>query len=248
MSFISLFKRSKRVYYNFKSIKNKKALVLAPHADDETIGCGGTLKKLIASGFDVEVILFTNEAGENFDRESEFEQALKILGCLKYHKLKIDDGKLMNFTKEAGKEVLNILQEFSPSLIFAPYLLDDVPDHKSVSLILFECLLDKKIKDKDFVIAMYEVWSPISYPDYYIDISSVFEFKKMALTCYASQERKYKIINKVESLSALRAGLSFRRNIKYMEAFKVLSIDQFMEDVRFLKNNGWFENKEERGI
>lgn len=240
MNFVSIFKRSKTVRYHFKSTARKKALVLAPHADDETLGCGGTLKKLLANDFEIEVILFTNEAGKDFDREDEFEKALKVLGCLRVHKLKINDGELVNFTKEVSKVVFKILHEFAPGLIFTPYLLDDVPDHRSVNLILSDCLADKRMKYQDFIIVMYEVWMPISYADCYIDISNVFDLKKLALSYYISQEKKYSIISKVERLNALRADLSLRRNVQYMEAFKTLSTHQFMEGIKFLKDNNWF--------
>ena len=38
---------------------NKNILVLAPHPDDETLGCGGTLLKHIKSGFNVYCVIFT---------------------------------------------------------------------------------------------------------------------------------------------------------------------------------------------
>ena len=39
---------------------NKNILVIAPHADDEILGCGGTIRKHVLGGDDVYVIIMTN--------------------------------------------------------------------------------------------------------------------------------------------------------------------------------------------
>ncbi len=41
----------------------KNILVLAPHPDDESLGCGGTIKLLTQAGMQVDVLLMTR--GEN---------------------------------------------------------------------------------------------------------------------------------------------------------------------------------------
>ena len=39
--------------------KNKKLLVIAPHPDDEVLGCGGLISKVKAGGGNVHVLCFT---------------------------------------------------------------------------------------------------------------------------------------------------------------------------------------------
>jgi len=242
VEFFAALKRAKRARYNFSRVENKSVLVLAPHADDEMVGCGGTLIKLINEGFQVEVILFTEEYESEIDRVGEFKEALKVIGCHKVIILGHIDGDLLKYKEEAKQQVLAIMDKFSPGLIFSPYLLDETPDHKAANLILYECLLEKSLKNEDVLIAMYEVWAPLIYADYYLDISVEFKLKEQALNCYESQEKRYKIINKAKKLNALRADLSFRRNIEYMEAFQSLHINEFIKAVEFLLTNNWLEN------
>lgn len=80
---------------------NERALIISPHCDDETLGCGGLIRKLVESGVKVKVVIATNGDGfyyavardlrdpvvlpENFvsfgyERQQESLKALKALG------------------------------------------------------------------------------------------------------------------------------------------------------------------------
>ena len=69
---------------------NKNILVLSPHPDDESIGCGGTIRKHVLEGDTVEVIVLTSgERGGHTAiseeeliriREQESMKARDILG------------------------------------------------------------------------------------------------------------------------------------------------------------------------
>ena len=48
-----------------------KVLVLAPHMDDEVIGCGGSLIKHNEAGDSIDVIYFTNGSHFVSDKEAE---------------------------------------------------------------------------------------------------------------------------------------------------------------------------------
>ncbi|MEM2914808.1 MAG: PIG-L family deacetylase, partial [Candidatus Bathyarchaeia archaeon] len=39
---------------------NKKVLIFAPHPDDETFGCGGTIAKRVSEGYEVFIIVMTD--------------------------------------------------------------------------------------------------------------------------------------------------------------------------------------------
>lgn len=65
----------------------KTALVIAPHADDETFGCGGTIAKMTDQGIQVDLLL--GSLGYDKDslqvREQELQKAIEILGISKYN-------------------------------------------------------------------------------------------------------------------------------------------------------------------
>lgn len=85
--------------------EGERALILAPHADDETLGCGGIIQKFIASGSPVRIVIatfvtleyhryrkekeeYTSYSG--IDRLKELHEALAILGVTDLHFLYVD--------------------------------------------------------------------------------------------------------------------------------------------------------------
>lgn len=220
-----LLSNSKRIGMFFPP-KYKKALILAPHPDDETIGCGGIISKLNNSQMDMTSVLFTYNEDEL--RGIEFKNAMKELNC-KYYFLGMTDGQL----KDQKEKIVGVMQQLiyktEPDIIFTPYILDFNKDHKAIS----ESLANL-IYTKETLISMYEVWTPILYPNYYIDITSVFDKKNRAIMNYKSQESTYKLTNKTYSLNCLRAELLMRRNTTYMEAFKVFHSSEYKELVKAL--------------
>lgn len=212
-----LFNVNPKIRYRFPVRKKSKILVLAPHPDDETIGCAGTLALFQKQEVEIIVVLFTREENGNIAdiRQNEFECAMKVLACKKTIMLSFPDGQLVDYYDETKTKLANIISVEKPDIIFTPYILDYHPDHRCVSRILEEI-----IKEQEILVAMYEVWVPILYPDYYIDISEVWSDKLEALAAYRSQEESYQIKKKVLLLNQLRAQLSLRRNVKYIEAFR----------------------------
>lgn len=204
----------------------KKAIILAPHPDDETIGCGGIISKYNNTAIDMISVLFTYKEEE--PRGVEYINAMKELGC-RYQFIGLKDGELANHKEKLVTILQQLMDSICPDIVFTPYLLDVNPDHKAVSESLSEVIFHK-----DTLISMYEVWTPILYPNYYIDISTQIVKKEKALQCYESQENLYHLINKVQNLNRFRAELLMRRNSTHMEAFKTFDSCQFKEVVQSL--------------
>ena len=85
-----------------------KILVVAAHPDDETLGCGGTLKKL-SSKFNISVCFLTSgvesrnnkKRNVNLDKKkliSQSKVATKILGCKNQVFLDLKDNELDGYT------------------------------------------------------------------------------------------------------------------------------------------------------
>lgn len=219
-----------KVKYTFPVKNMTSVLVIAPHPDDETLGCGGTILRLHQEGAKTAVLLMTDGNSDrkgcdiSSTRIKEFERATEIIKFDKVFTLSYPDGKLGEHRSQAKERVEQIIHETNPDLIFTPYFLDMNKDHISTNLI---------IKDASACfntnIAMYEIWTPILYPDCYMNVSDTFDKKLAAIECYKTQEAYYHIKDKSVILNSLRAKLSMRRNIKFMEAFQVFAMQDYIQ-------------------
>ena len=125
----------------------KKVIVFAPHPDDETWGCGGTIAKRISEGYEVLIVVMTDGRyafqkmlGIDSDptpeelkeiRKDEVKRAVKILGVPGKNIVFLGfiDGKLENHEKKAVEKVVEILND--PAEVYLPYKKDAHPDHRA---------------------------------------------------------------------------------------------------------------------
>ncbi len=198
----------------------KKLLVLAPHCDDESAGCGGTIYKYHLQGGRVTVVFLTDGARCATDlshseivalRQKEAKKAGDILGIDRLIFLGHPDRELKK-TKESVSQIEQILSEIKPDAVLLPFFLDNHPDHRAVAPILAEAA--KSFTDTP--VFLYEVWSAL-IPNQIIDISEVADKKVEALNCYQSQDVAT-MIPQITALSQYRA-LSLGNGWKYAEGF-----------------------------
>src|SRR3954469_12096525 len=120
----------------------RRALVVAPHPDDETLGCGGTMALLADRGASVTVMTATDgeatrgsrvspeETGRR--RRTEAEQAGEIAGVTPRF-LGLGGGRLSEQMGELTEALSTAIAELEPEAVFAPWLLDGTPDHRAVA-------------------------------------------------------------------------------------------------------------------
>src|SRR5689334_3911187 len=117
----------------------KRVLVISPHPDDESIGCGGTLRKHVLGGDEVRVVFLTSgeKGGHGLPpeetaplREQEAVAAAKILGLARLEFWRQPDGEL-EATPEVASRLLDLLAAFRPHLVYAPHDREMHPDHRA---------------------------------------------------------------------------------------------------------------------
>lgn len=242
-AFDKMFGTDIKLKFRLPVLNCKKALVIAPHPDDETLGCGATIHLLRENNCEVQVVLMTDGSGINLDKDishmrfSEFNEAMKKLGCVCNRYLNFPDGKLELHLQDATEQLTEIIEKEQPEIIFTPYVLDYNSDHKYVNLILSKCINNME----EVYIAMYEIWTPILYPNCYLNVTHQYDTKLSAICCYRSQEERYKISDKSRALNDLRVKLLMRKNANYIEAFKTFISKDFVDTISFLEYNNWFE-------
>src|SRR5205085_8924978 len=105
------------------------AVVLAPHTDDETLGCGGTIAKLVERGYDVYVYAFATGTANPY----EFNKSVTCLGG----KPKVFSAFVTRYFHTNRQEILDklieIRKQLEPSKVFVPALSDCHQDHQVIT-------------------------------------------------------------------------------------------------------------------
>ncbi|MCI8610491.1 MAG: PIG-L family deacetylase [Dorea sp.] len=235
----ALLMPGKNITYTLPVSKGDTVLVISPHPDDETLGCGGAIVKMLSSSVDVAVVILTGENSggriKNISRirKEEFMKARAVLGYSTFEFLDYPDGQLESYQEKLNEQIHRLLIKQAPKLVLTPYLLDYPIDHQIANIALAQAL--KKAMQTDIIIGMYEIWTPQTNPNCYLNITGEYPKKRMAMRCYQSQENYYKLIDKAESLSTFRAKLSMRQKVEHMECFKLLESNEYIKMVEVWK-------------
>jgi N-acetylglucosamine malate deacetylase 1 len=203
-------------------------LVIAPHPDDETIGCGGTLCLHAKRGDRTVVVCVTSgELGLKHlprekawaIREKEAETAATILGVTKVHFLRQPDWMLENHLDTAAKMVRPILRAENPGVIYLPHNTDGHPDHRACQPILRLALAEARQAKAE--LRAYEVWTPLAGYDRLEDITGVMPRKLQALRAHESQLGEFNYERAVCGLNAFRGELAAK--CEYAEVFQTVT-------------------------
>ncbi len=149
------------------------AMIFAPHADDETLGCGGTIIRKLAAGADVKLVLMTDGttshphlmAAEELSRlrMAEFGEAAACLGVKKedVFLLRLPEGKLQDHFDSAVEKVLFLLETHHPEEIYVTYERDPHVDHLAMRSAVLEAA---NRSGASYVVYEYPVWFWYHWP------------------------------------------------------------------------------------
>lgn len=205
-------------------------LVLAPHPDDETIGCGGALARHRDRGDDVTVVVATSgeaTGGGRGDvaavRESECAAACRELGLASAPVfLRLPDGHLAG----QGETLAAALADLGRAVrvVYAPSVLDPHRDHAAANAALALAGLDADVYG-------YEVWSP-GPVDVLLDVTGVVERKERALACYRTALESVDYVRATRGLAAYRSAGGGLAGAGFAEGFLRLTAGEHASFVR----------------
>ncbi len=105
----------------------KSALIVAPHADDEILGCGGYISQNIDK--DIHVIVVANRVNDN----TSDMQTLSMKYGITYHLLNYTDERLDTVSSsDIIKDIEKIYLTIKPDVVFIPFDGDISSDHAAV--------------------------------------------------------------------------------------------------------------------
>ena len=203
-------------------------LVIAPHPDDEAIGCGGTLSRHAQNGDRIEVVFLTSgELGlKRFPpeqacqiREAEARKSAQILGLANCHFLRGPDWMIQQQLSSMAGALRPILKQFAPEWIYLPHPQDAHPDHQAAWPILRAALRGAPSPRN---IRGYEVWTPLANFDQVEDISPWMQRKLRAVRAHRSQLHELDYAAAVTALNRYRGEMTAR--CRYAEVFLSLPL------------------------
>lgn len=190
--------------------------MLAPHPDDETVGLGGTLALHGRAGDSVHVIFVTTgihgDPGSTHSpeeyvgmRQAEARNAAEVLGLAETVFWEFPDSCVV--TSQDMEHVVSRLkseyERIRPDVVYAPHIQETHSDHHFIGLAARET---HREVGRGVPLLGYEVWSPL-VPSLLVDVTSVYEAKRQAIACYASQLKHSDILGATEGMNRYRAVL-----------------------------------------
>ena len=208
-------------------------MVIAPHPDDDLLGCGGTIQRYLDDGSKVIAVFMTSGGGKAKEknmttdelcsiREEEATRALAILGVADLIFLNEPDRKL-SVTDNRIACVVDLLEDRRPDIIFIPHEKDDHKDHKATYKIV-ERAVRKLVNNNSKVprVLCYEVWTPLQQITYTQSIGKYIDKKLEALKEHVSQITYVNYVDSIQALNRYRGIARFAGS--YAECFLELKI------------------------
>ena len=212
----------------------KKILIVAPHVDDETLGCGGTILKNLDEGNIVHCLIITKlkEKILKNKKKLELKSVMNKYPIKFYKQLNFQPAKLDTISKQ---KIINSIKVYfdkiKPSEVYIPYENDAHSDHK----IVFNCVssISKSFRSKYIKkVLVYETPSetdinldhrlPNFKPNLFVDISKYIKKKIYILSQYKSEIGEHPFPRSLKNVRALATYRGSMSNFKSAEAFIIL--------------------------
>jgi len=207
-----------------ENLPGTKVLAIAPHQDDESIGCGGTLLKHTKAGGRLEIVFCTSN-GEK--RMYEAKDAAKILGSRISHFLQFETRSLYKNTNLLAEKFTELFNRVRPDIVFLPFMIDNHQDHIAISRAFAKAYKNKAI---DCFVYAYSVWTTL-IPNVVIDITENWEQKKQAIDCYKTQTATRDYVTMASSISKYWSVVK-GKNTQYCEAFFKATSSEYVSLVK----------------
>ncbi|AHF01588.1 GlcNAc-PI de-N-acetylase [Thiomicrospira aerophila AL3] len=218
---------------------NQKALVVALHPDDETLGCGGTLLKHKAKGDEIHWMICTEvkeEDGFSFERvqsrNAEIEAVANLYPFDGVHRLGFSTMKVDQYSvSELVNKVSAVINQVQPMVLYLPFKSDVHSDHRVMFEAVYSCTKSfrypfiKKIymmetlSETDFALSTKE---DSFVPNVFVDITDFFAKKLEIMQVYKSEIGAHPFPRSLRNLEALATLRGATAGCEYAESFMLL--------------------------
>jgi len=220
-----------------------RILIVAAHPDDEVLGCGGTIARLLSER-NVEVATLILGEGvtsrdKNRDRDSRKKEiealkkniikANRVLGIKKVFSFDFPDNRFDTVALiDIVKVIEEVKQSFMPDTIFTHFANDMNIDHAITNKAVLTAtrpMSDEPVKEiYAFEVLSSTEWNfPLSFsPDMFVDIGDNLKKKQEAMGVYASELRQFPHPRSIEGIALNAKTWGMKVGFLYCEAFQTI--------------------------
>lgn len=221
----------------------KKILVIVAHPDDEVLGMGGTIAKLVKAGCVVDVLIVTDGSSAQYRdsdhlaeiivaKKKETRNCADVLGVRNVYYGELPDMKLdMTPHIRINQVIEDVIDKVQPDAVFTHFWGDVNYDHQNVyksTLVAVRPVMGQVVKE----LYCYRVpssteWTPnkadtMFMPNYFVDIKQYAEQKYKAFACYSTELREYPHPRSVQYLRENDKAVGLRMGLLAAEEFVLL--------------------------
>jgi LmbE family N-acetylglucosaminyl deacetylase len=220
---------------------NKKILVVAAHPDDEVLGCGGTVARLVQEGCEAYTLILgegitsrdqvrspEKRKGEIEELKREAHKANDVLGVKEVFMYDFPDNRFDSVALlEIVKTIEKVKKNIRPDIVFTHYRKDQNIDHR----VTYQAVVTstrpftgETVKEiYAFEVQSSTEWSyPLSFsPNVFFDISQTLETKIGAMKNYVSELKKLPHPRSVKGIEINAQQWGVKVGLKYSEAFEL---------------------------
>jgi len=222
-------------------VKKKSAhiIIVAPHPDDETLGCGGTILKHKADGDSIHWLIIsgmTEKKGSSSQvikqRQEEIESVARMYGFETVHNLNLPTMQLDEIpTGDVISALSKIFKDIKPNTVYLPNRSDVHSDHRIVFHAAWSCCKTFRFP---FIrrVLMYETPSETDFippfpetaflPNIFSDISPYLERKIEIMREYRGELKDHPFPRSERNIRALATVRGSIAGVEYAEAFMLL--------------------------
>lgn len=218
-----------------------KVLCIAVHADDETLGCGGTMLKHKAQGDEIHWLLLTgptenhpcNFTQEHIEARAErVNRVAKAYGYDSLEYLALPTQMLHTLDlRDIIQKISEVVKRIQPNIIYTMFANDVHSDHRVSFDAVYSCTksfrypfieriyMMETLSETEFALA-----TPANtfLPNVYVDITDYMDKKLEIMQMYLTEVMQEPYPRSLSSIKALARTRGSRAGVMYAEAFQLL--------------------------
>lgn len=221
----------------------KSLVVIAPHQDDEAIGCGGALIQQVRAGGSAAVVMLQDGADGHDElgigrseltalRNEESRRAAASIGL--EVPVFLDHAHLEQNIPLIAEQVRDVILRRKADAVFVPFLLDGHVDHRTASFIVAAAL---KGVPWNVRVLSYEVWG-LCIPNVLLVIDDAMEDKARMISCFTWANKAIDYVNSTRGLNMYHSKLLGAGECRYAECFFELPREEYIELVERVRQTG----------